>query len=512
MNALDKIIGFFSPHTGALRLQARHVMDSVEKLRRYDAAGHGRRVEDWKVGNISANRELDMSLLRIIARSRDLDRNNPYAKRAIERIADNVVGIGIRPTFSKQSVKFAKIWKAWAEGDSKECDFDGRHNLFGLQWLTMRTVAESGSAFIRKRRTSGNKKSGVPIQLQVLEPDIIDFSRNYQSIDNKNPGGYCVQGIEFWPDGRRKGYWMWEHYPSEVVTVLSSTMSKFVPVEDVIHVYQVERPGQCHGVPFGVQSFVRLKDFDDFEDAELIRQKIAACFSVFVTKSTDAVDTSGEKVTATERLEPGMIEHLSPGETVSFTNPPAKDGIDGYSRQVLQGIAAGYGTTYEALTGDMRNVNFSSGRMGWLEFQRTVNRYQYQMFIPNFCSDVLTWFKDGAVIAGVGSVDNIAADWTPPRREMIDPLKEITALSMSVRNGFQDWGEAVTELGDDPETVLDRMQKWATEFDKRGLIMDSDPRKTAAGGKFQVVPAAPEDSSATAKKPKSAKKPAKKVK
>lgn len=488
MNWLDKTIGFFNPQAGARRVRSRYAMESLERFRRYDAAGYGRRFDDWKAGGTSANRETEQQLSRLIARSRHLDRNNSYAKRAIERIADNVVGIGIRPTFTKDVAKLKKAWKAWAEGDSKECDFDGRLNFYGIQWLVMRTVAESGSAFVRKRRTDKNKRSGIPIQLQVFEPDIIDTTKNFDTFTgSENPGGFCIQGIEFYPDGRRRGYYMWDRYPSEIG--IKSLESKLVPAEDVIHVYQIERPGQCHGVPFGVTSFLRLKDFDDYEDAELIRQKIAACFSAFVTDSgeyTQAATT--KKSELTERLEPGIIQRLSPGETVSFTNPPAKEGIDLYSRQVLQGIAAGYGVTYEALTGDMRNVNFSSGRMGWLEFQRTVNRYQQQTIIPIFCAEALGWFMQGATVGAIYAKDDITADWTPPRREMIDPQKEIAALSASVRNGFQDWGEAVTELGYEPETVLSRIEKWNKEFDAKGIILDSDPRKIAAPGKLQVQP------------------------
>lgn len=486
MNYLDQLIGYLNPQAGAKRVRARYAMESMERYRRYDAAGYGRRFDDWKAGGTSANRESEVQLARLIARSRDLDRNNPYAKRAIERIADNVVGIGIRPTFTKDVVKIKKAWKAWAEGDSKECDFDGRLNYYGIQWLIMRTVAESGSAFIRKRRTAKNKKSGIPIQLQVFEPEILDTSKNFDTFTSaNNKDGFCIQGVEFTADGRRHGYWMWDKYPSDIG--IKSLESKFVPAEDVIHVYQLERPGQVHGVPFGVQSFLRLKDFDTYEDAELVRQKIAACFSAFVTDSGEYTQQATTKKTdLTEKLEPGIIQRLSPGETVAFTNPPAKEGIDSYSRQVLQGIAAGYGVTYEALTGDMRNVNFSSGRMGWLEFQRTVNRYQQQTFIPIFCAESFAWFLQGAAVGSVYQKDDIGADWTPPRREMIDPQKEITALSLAVRNGFQDWGEAVTELGYEPETVLDRIEKWNKIFDEKGIILDSDPRKIAAPGKLQV--------------------------
>lgn len=488
MNYLDRFIGFIDPRAGARRLQARHAMNVIDdKVRRYDAAGHGRRFNDWKGGTVSANRETEASLQRLIGRSRSLDQNNPYAKRAVERIADNVVGIGIRPTFGKSVVKVRKAWEAWAEGDSKECDFDGRMNFYGLQWLAMRTVAESGSAFIRKRRTAGNKKSLIPIQMQILEPDIIDTSKNYEHTD----GGFAMQGIEFDSTGRRRGYWMYDRYPSENVGMRSSMESKLVPASDVIHVYQVERPGQVHGVPFGVQAFLRLKDFDDFEDAELIRQKIAACFSVFITESVDSIagtTGTGKKGELAERVEPGTINRLNPGETVSFTNPPAKDGIAEYSKQVLRGIAAAYGTTYESLTGDMSNVNFSSGRMGWLESQRMYNRYQFQMFIPTFCSEAFGWFMEGAKVGMVYSKDDLTASWTPPRREMIDPQKEIAALNSAVRSGFQDWGEAVTELGYDPETVLEKIDKWNKAFDAKGIILDVDPRYIDNAGKKQAPP------------------------
>lgn len=488
-NILDKIIGWINPEGGARRMRARLAFDH---FRKYDAAGYGRRVDDWKVGNVSANRETEMSIQRLIARSRDLDRNNPYAKRAIERIADNVVGRGIRPTFSKDIKKFKNAWIAWAEGESKECDFDGQLNFYGIQWLVMRTVAESGSCFIRKRRTNKNKKSGIPIQLQVFEPDIIDHSRNYNGFEKKakDPQGFLMQGIEFDGNGQRIGYWMWDRYPSETVGLINNLESKFVPAEDVIHVYQIERPGQVHGVPFGVQSFLRVKDFDDFEDAELMRQKIAACFSAFVTETVSSapVKTGGKKSPLPERVEPGIIERLSPGEQISFGNPPTKEGFSDYSRSVLRGIAAGYGVTYEGLTGDMTAVNFSSGRMGWLEFNRTVERYQENMFIPSFCAGAFSWFLEGTKVGMVYLKDDVGAQWTTPKREMIDPSKEISALNETVRNGFMDWGEAVTSLGYDPETVLDNIEKYNKIFDDKKIILDSDPRKTQKGGKNQLAP------------------------
>lgn len=502
MNFIDQFIGYFNPRAGAQRLRDRGLMNFFEKNRAYDAAGVGRRTKNWRANNVSANVEIEGSLEKLRARSRELDRNNPYAKRAVERIADNVIGTGIRPTPAKETKKLKEAWKLWAE--KKECDFDGLMSFYGLQRLAMRTVAESGECIVRMRRTTENKKSMIPIQLQIFEPDIIDSGRNLTVISGsgeKNKGGFVIQGVEFNSDGKRIGYWLWDRYPSEHV-VTTSLVSKFVPAEEIIHVYLVERPGQVRGVPFGVSAFLRLKDFDEYEDAELVRQKIAACFTAFITESLDSAQSgTTSKSNVTEKFEPGLISRMNPGEEVSFSNPPTKEGIDDYSRQILQGIAAGYGMSYEALTGDMRNVNFSSGRMGWLEFQRQISNWQNNMFITMFCETVWEWFLKGAQISNIiPAKGDFSADWVPPRREMIDPSKEIEALNAAVRAGFQDWGEAVTELGGDPETVLDRIQKYNGEFDKRGIILDSDPRKTAVGGKVQQIKEAGEEGSS--QKPK----------
>jgi lambda family phage portal protein len=516
MNPIDRVIGFFNPRSGAQRLKSRFLMEYMEKqTRAYDAAGRGRRTKNWNASNVSANVELEASLEKLRARSRELDRNNPYAKRAVERIADNVIGTGIRPTPQKENKKLKEAWKNWAE--KKECDFDGLMSFYGLQRLAMRTVAESGECIIRMRRTKENKKSGIPIQLQIFEPDIIDSSRNLTIISGpqangpRNAGGYVIQGVEFDAEGKRIGYWLWDRYPSEHI-VTTSLVSKFVPVDEVMHIYLVERPGQVRGIPFGVSSFLRLKDFDEYEDAELVRQKVAACFAAFITESLDTAPGESVKGNVTERLEPGLISRMNTGESVTFSNPPTKEGIDDYSRQILQGIAAGYGMSYEALTGDMRNVNFSSGRMGWLEFQRQISNWQNNMFITMFCQTAWDWFMIGAKIGNIvpSRGGDFEVDWVPPRREMIDPGKEIAALNLAVRSGFQDWGEAVTELGGDPETVLDRIQKFNGEFDNRGIILDSDPRRTAVGGKAQQDPAeaaANEDSA-----PQKDKKTKKKVK
>lgn len=467
MNIIDKAVSFFSPAAGYRRIAFRKAIATTERA--YDAAGHGRRNQGRHAPNTSANQETQLSLPVLRARSRELVRNNPYAKRALQNITTNTVGKGIRPTPDVKAkgnrARIKNAWKAWAE--STECDYNGEMTFYGIQRMVMRSATEGGGCLVRLHRTKD--RGVIPIKLQVLESDFIDTSRDIRT----KPGeGFTIQGVKFDAAGHKLGYYLYKQHPGDGTTI----ESEFVPANEVLYVYYVERPGQVHGVPFGASAMLRLRDFDDYEDAQLMRQKVAACFSVFITDTSLDADSSDKP--KLEKLEPAIIEELPAGKSVTFASPPPADGYTDYSRNVLRAIAAGYGTTYEAMTGDLSNVNFSSGRMGWLEFQRLISEWQEYMLLPMLCNKVWSAFIEGGVIAGIfpASTSKTPASWTFPAREMIDPVKEIKGKSEEVRNGFMSWQEAVREFGRDPETVMQQMKEDAEAFTAMGLFPVCDPR------------------------------------
>jgi hypothetical protein len=86
-----------------------------------------------------------------------------------------------------------------------------------------------------------------------------------------------------------------------------------------------------------------------------------------------------------------------------------------------RGISAGFGTSYETLTNDYSNVNFSSGRMGWLEFNRNIERYKWLMMILRLCDKVYGWFIEASRLAGhIPFAANPSVSWTPPRRDELE--------------------------------------------------------------------------------------------
>lgn len=289
--------------------------------RKYEGASKSKRLSRWHTPNTSANSETAASLETLRSRSRDLRRNNPYAAKAIQVISSNVVGHGIQTQFrgpDDSAKPFEKEWKEWAE--TTQIDFDGRHNIYGLQRMVMEAVAESGEVLIRKRYNASNK---IPLQYQILESDFLDNNKSEAKAEN---GNTIIQGIEFDKQGKRVAYHLFEAHPGgyDQIFFSSTLKSNRVPASEVQHVFRQDRPGQARGVPWLSPVIVRLKDFDDYEDAQLLRQKIAACFTAFVQDINGDFSDADEECDDDlgDKIEPAIIEHLPPGKTITFTNPP----------------------------------------------------------------------------------------------------------------------------------------------------------------------------------------------
>lgn len=480
-NFVDKVIEYVDPKRALQRYQSRAVLEVVNKRyedivkdqqRKYDGASGGRHYSDWNSSNLSINQEVLRDLRVLRDRSRDLCRNNPYAIQAIRVLRNNVIGTGIIPNPAGDGVskaqlrKLKKAWKKW--GESTSCDYDDMNTFAGLQALVAKVVFESGECLVRRVRTGS--EDILPLRIQLLEGDFIDGSHHTGSM--ASDGTIEYYGIRFNKQGRRLGYWIFKQHPSEY-----GSESEYVEADSIVHVYEVERPGQIRGVPIASSVMLRLKDLDDYEFTERIRSKVAAAFAVFITDpagSENPRPASGDEL---ERIEPGMIKTLMPGQTVSSSQPPTTQGFGEFVKGNLRGVSAGLGTSYESLSNDYGNVNFSSGRMGWIEAHRNVEFQQWLVYIPRFCAKVYPWFVEACMLKGIIPFNTeIDASWTPPRREMIDPYKEVQALKEQLRSGFMSWQDVVRTYGYIPEELMEELKQDKEMWDKLGLQPTSDPR------------------------------------
>jgi lambda family phage portal protein len=222
---------------------------------------------------------------------------------------------------------------------------------------------------------------------------------------------------------------------------------------------------------------IRLKDLDDYEDGQLQRQKMASCFVAFVQDiGPDMTDEDEECDELGEKLEPAQIEFLPPGKTVTFADPPAVQNYNEYVTTLLHGIATGVGMSYEVLTGDLSQVNFSSARMGWLEFSRNIGAWRDGILTPYLLDPVAKDFMEILTIMGA-NVENILPVHTPPKREMIDPTKEIPAAVEALRGGLTTWSDEISALGKDPKEHFQQYKQDLQALDELGIKLDSDPRQ-----------------------------------
>lgn len=487
MSLLDRALGAIAPGIARRRVLNRLALSA---LMNYEAASLTSRGKGWRADRGDADRASSQRS-RLSWISRDLFRNNAYARRGQTVIANNVVGDGIIPkvTGGSKKAREAMMRVVRSHLDTAAIDANGRLNLYGLQRLVINAVVSDGEVLIRRRRRLAEDGLALPFQIEVLEADFLAAVK-----DGLLPSGNEVrEGIEFDQIGRRVAYWLYASHPG-ALNWRTSTDVRRVPASEIIHVYRMDRPGQMRGVSWIAPVALRLQDLGDYQDAQLMRQKIAACFAAFIKSSDNdvgmmtaegAVAPVTDKFGLSGSIIPGRIQKLDQGDDVVFASPPGVEAYDEFTRGILREVAAGLDITYEALSGDLAQVNFSSGRMGRMEMDRSVSAWQWLMMIPGMMLPLGGWIIEAFDM--VNGRSGLALDWVPPRRQLIDPAREIGADVDKVKAGFASRQGVIREYGYDPEQVIAEIAEDQAAADAADLVFETDARGRATAGRVGLA-------------------------
>jgi lambda family phage portal protein len=308
-------------------------------------------------------------------------------------------------------------------------------------------------------------------------------------------GARSIQGIDIAADGHRLGYWLMRDHPGDGVFA-SRTGSARVDAGQIIHLMRsyAARPGQVRAVSDLAPVLMRMHALDDYEDAMLEMAKIEAALTAFV-KSDAAPGTgplaSTEPTAGGEEREvffaPGQVNFLNPGESVDFAIPSGVGQFEPLALHFLMSIAIGAGVTYDQLTGDLRQANFSSLRAGKIEFRRVMQQDQYLMLVPQLCTPLWRWFIDAAIVAGKlpERAGGYPVRWSPPPFEMIDPTREIPARIDAIRAGLATPQSEIAADGEDWRETIASYREWNDALDQAGVMLTSDPRRFADTGAAQ---------------------------
>ena len=461
------------------------------RRRMYEGAKFSRLTADWVTGNTSADSEIYGSAQKLRDRVRQLCRDNDYARQTLRAIEANVIGQGIPFQAQVRMQRGGRLdknvndqieaaWKRWTK--ARYCHTGGKLTWHDIERLCIRSVAESGEVFVRlvKQPFGG---SAVPLALEVLEADLLDDGLNGRS----QQGNEIRMGVEVDTWGRPVAYHFLAYHPGDYQfsnQQISTQRHKRVPADEVIHLYRMERPGQTRGVTWFSSAIQRLHHLQGYEQAEIVRARASSALMGFITSPEG--ELMGDEVIEGERVssfEPGVFKYLAPGESVTVPQLDAPDGqFEPFLRAMLRAMAAGIGCSYETVSRDFSQTNYSSSRLSLLE-DRDHWRIIQNWLIENLHQRVFEVWLDMAVLSGALPLANYelqadrfkAVRWMPRGWAWVDPGKEVQAYKEAVRCGFKTLGEVVAEQGGDLEELMQARRMELDAAEDLELKFDTDP-------------------------------------
>jgi lambda family phage portal protein len=465
-------------------------------VRQYASARHDRLV-GGAPSNSSADVELVTSLTSLRSRSRQLIRDASYAKRARVTVVNNVIGSGIgmqaqvRTTRDELAERvnddIEAVWKEWCEADS--CHTGGRLAFSLLERAAMGQVFDAGEVFIRiHRRAFGN--SSVPIALELIEAERI--ADEYFATGAPAGGNAIRMGVEVDKYHRPVAYWIRERHPNEAYRfgAQGSENLERVPAEDIIHLALIDRWPQTRGEPWLHTAARRLNDMDGYSEAEIVRARAQASVP-WTIETPEESNTFGEEQidgSVLMDVEPGVAKRLNPGEKMNAPAPNSPNpALDPFMRYMLREVAAGTGISYESLSRDYSQSNYSSSRLALLD-DRDLWRFYQSWFVCDFRKRIhREWLQAAVLSRAVRTIpaEQYALDprkfeavlFKPRGWSWIDPTKEVEAYERAIKNGMTTLTDVIgqTANGQDIEDVLATRERELKLIREHNLVFETSP-------------------------------------
>ncbi len=508
------------------RRQPRVGMIRGEGATAYDASSYwAPETRDWNAYLSSPDIEGNFSRDVIVARIRDLVRNDGWASGSVTSILDSVVGGMLRPipkpawrrlammagsTFDRQwADEYSKaaqaLWRSWGMDDTGHwCDAGRRLTISQLFRLAYRQELVDGDALAHLPWLPGRVgygKARYCTAVQLVDADRL--SNPHLAIDTINRRG----GIELDAYGAAIAYHIRRAHQGDWFSAADTVIWDRFPRETsfgrpvIVHHFVSDRPDQ-HRAVGGIFTPVlgRMKMLSQFDAVELQAAVVNSIFAAYVETASDPLamqdalspadqhgrptDYDGNPLPMHDgrlRIKDGILPILRPGESIKAVDskrPSTAYGI--FENAVLRNLAAATGQTYEQLSKDWSRVNYSSARAALLEAWKTLHRRRGE-FAAGFCAPILSAFLEEAMDLGELPLPRNAPDfaeargeysaarWMGPPRGWVDPVKEAQAAVLRMDAGLSTLENECAEQGLDWNEVVDQRAIERGRFDQLGL-------------------------------------------
>lgn len=430
----------------------------------------------------SPDSEINYTRDRVVARARDLIRNDGWATGAVNRLLDAAVGGHFHPVpapnwraLSAYSPAFDATWSAefagaarsewqmWAEDPNRHNDAERTLTLTQQLRLALRHKLIDGdglSIALWAPERVGLGAARYSTVIQIMDPDrlsnpnqMMDTHKlrgGVQIDDLGAPIGYHIRRAHQndWYDAERS--MVWDYFPRETVWGR--------PI--VIHDFDRDRASQHRGNGLLTSVLSRFKMLTKFDSVSLQAAVLRTLIGFFIKSPYDAEQIRMAMETEDDseaKLSPsyyqGMrqawheeqpvtmggvrVPIIAPGESIEAVSggEHATD-FEAFEGAFLRSFAAATGQSVEEISGDYRRVNYSSARSAMLMAWRTLIRRR-QDFVAGTATPIYgAWLEEACDTHLRGLLPRGAppfyemraayshAKWIGPGRGWVDPVKE----------------------------------------------------------------------------------------
>ena len=481
--SIDTVIGIFDPDKATKRSMARMQLRSAGA---YEDVPAWRNNADWVPMHGTGESLNAPSRDKARAKARHLERNSELVNSILNAFTRNVVGKGfnlqVRTENQDWNNTVEQYWAEWSRPGN--CDVTGRLSLNEiLRMIIKRKIVDGGILLLK---TYEEDKSGIYYRLQLVEVDSLKSPGTIESAT----GNPIVNGIEVNSYGRPLKYYI----EKQSADLRFSSEIECVDADRVIYLAELNRPTEIREMTPLARVLNDVKDVEDFFEAVGFKQKINAALAVFITSDKDVTPTVGRSIVRQnndgqqkigKRIDSGSITELPPGKDVKTLVPSGQSSeLADFNLAVNRRIGAGHGLSYEMMSRDVSQVNYSSARQNMLEDWKTFEMEQNYL-IEHFLDFV---FEDVIVAAYLaGRLPGAPKDFMQNRPKYlkheflgqglpwIDPLKEAQANQVMLATGQTTLKDIYAKKGKDWEAEYAQIAIEAEMAKELGLVRESVP-------------------------------------
>ncbi len=445
----------------------------------------------------------------------------------LERTAPEQWERGKATVISGQSDIYANMvleaaWKEW--GQAKYADVRCRRSYNTLRQLRLWNAIRDGDCFIVHVEDSRINRFGY--STRIIPAEWCD--RFYNTIlDN---GNVVIMGIEYqnnsWGLGKPVAFYFIKRQPMDwqfsipgAFNFASGNFHERVDADSIIHYARPVDADQTRPAPWIASCIPKARQLDQYELAEVIAAREAACKVGFLY--SDVLPEGGIPSTIDPRtglpqtsLSPGEIHALPYGVKYMERSPNHPEGnFPSYRESMIQSQAAGMaGGDYNVLANDLKNINFSAGRLGRLDTNET-NKLLQQFDIETAETPVFERWLFMALTVGVvplplAKFEKFNSKVFQGRRwRDVDEVKEVNAAALRIANKLNSRNRECADYGDDWEEIVTELAEEEMILEQFGMSTTT----TAEGAKPAEPATDVADSEDDPAAPTPPKKPAKKA-